>query len=108
MRPPKSDEFNLGFAPDSLEQLVASMTPEIYENLKQAVELGRWADGVRLSEEQREQSLQLVILYEAKWTPEENRVGAPLQQECASKQIDNDKSEFRPVILDTDSHKEQE
>ena len=103
-----SDEINLGYAPDSLEQLVAGMTPEIYENLKQAVELGRWADGVRLSDEQREQSLQLVILYEAKWLPEASRVGAPLQQECASKQAGDSESEFRPVILGTDFGKEQQ
>lgn len=102
-----NDEIISGVAPDSLEQLVASMTPEIYENLKKAVELGRWADGIRLSPEQLEQSMQLVILYEAKWLPEESRVGAPLQQDCASKATSQD-DEIRPVLLDTGSSKEQQ
>ena len=56
-----SEEFDPGAAPESLEQLVTRLTPEIYENLKQAVELGRWADGKRLTAEQLEQSMQLVM-----------------------------------------------
>ncbi|WP_224746078.1 YeaC family protein [Neiella litorisoli] len=49
----------------SVEQLVSAMTPEIYDNLKTAVELGKWADGTPLTAEQKEHSLQAVIAYQA-------------------------------------------
>ncbi|MBW8190688.1 DUF1315 family protein [Neiella marina] len=49
----------------SVEQLVSAMTPDIYDKLKTAVELGKWADGTPLSAEQKEHSLQAVIAYQA-------------------------------------------
>ncbi|WP_253920933.1 DUF1315 family protein, partial [Yersinia pestis] len=35
-----------------LEDLISVMTPEIYQRLVQAVELGKWPDGVALTSEQ--------------------------------------------------------
>lgn len=49
-----------------IEQLVAAMSPEIYENLCKAVETGKWPNGERLTDEQKENSLQAVLLYQAK------------------------------------------
>ncbi|MCM2680806.1 YeaC family protein [Echinimonas agarilytica] len=49
----------------NLEQLISGMTPEIYEKLKSAVELGKWADGTALTASQKEHSLQAVIAYQA-------------------------------------------
>lgn len=49
----------------NLTSLAKAMTPEVYENLRTAVELGKWADGTPLSAEQREQSLQMVMAYQA-------------------------------------------
>ena len=46
---------------DSLQALIESITPEIHENLKTAVEIGRWANGDRLTPEQIENSLQAII-----------------------------------------------
>ncbi|MGD9660971.1 MAG: YeaC family protein [Porticoccaceae bacterium] len=57
------------------QQLISTMTPDIYENLKRAVELGKWPNGERLSPEQRETCLQAVIAYDHKHKPEEERVG---------------------------------
>ncbi len=37
----------------NIEALLASMTPEIYERLRQAVETGKWPDGTPLNEEQK-------------------------------------------------------
>ncbi|EIR01882.1 hypothetical protein YPPY04_2519, partial [Yersinia pestis PY-04] len=34
-----------------LEDLISVMTPEIYQRLVQAVELGKWPDGVALTSE---------------------------------------------------------
>ena len=39
----------------NIEALLASMTPEIYERLRQAVETGKWPDGTPLNEEQNKQ-----------------------------------------------------
>ena len=50
----------------NIEALLASMTPEIYERLRQAVETGKWPDGTPLSDEQKQQTVQLVMLYQAK------------------------------------------
>ncbi len=58
----------------SLADLVQSMDPEVHMNMKTAVETGRWPNGDRLSEEQTEQCLQLIIAYEQQ-LPEHERVG---------------------------------
>ena len=50
----------------SLEKMVASLTPETYDNLKYAVETGKWKNGTALSPEQRENALQLVFAYQSK------------------------------------------
>ncbi len=42
---------------------VDTMTAETYEALREAVETGKWPDGSRLSQEQREIAMQAVILY---------------------------------------------
>lgn len=60
---------------DSLQTLIDSITPEIHENLKTAVEIGRWANGDKLTPEQLEHSLQAIIAYEARYLSEEQRIG---------------------------------
>ncbi|MGP3594260.1 YeaC family protein [Vagococcus sp. WN89Y] len=50
----------------NLDQIVNSMTPEIYQRLVTAVELGKWPDGVALTPEQKENSLQLVMMWQAR------------------------------------------
>ena len=49
-----------------LDEMIAGMTPDIYQRLVTAVETGKWADGVALTPEQKENSLQLVLLWQAK------------------------------------------
>ena len=61
---------------DSLQTLIDSITPEIHENLKTAVEIGRWANGDRLTPEQLEHSLQAIIAYEARHLSEEQAFAA--------------------------------
>jgi len=58
-----------------LDKLVKTMTPDIYESLKKAVELGRWGNGVKLNKQQISDSLQLLIAYDEKNKPAEDRVG---------------------------------
>ncbi len=44
-----------------------AMTPEIYERMLTAVETGRWPDGQKLTEGQRENAMELVMVYQAKY-----------------------------------------
>ncbi|MDU1062388.1 MAG: YeaC family protein [Leclercia adecarboxylata] len=50
----------------NIEEMIKGMTPEVYQRLVTAVELGKWADGVALTAEQKENCLQLVILWQAR------------------------------------------
>ena len=69
----------------SLIEAIENITPEIYENLKLAVELGKWGDGRKLTPEQKETCLQAMIAWETQNLPEEERTGFMGGQECASK-----------------------
>ncbi len=50
----------------NIEEMIKGMTPEVYQRLVTAVELGKWADGVALTAEQKENCLQLVMLWQAR------------------------------------------
>ncbi|MDO6707104.1 MULTISPECIES: YeaC family protein [unclassified Photobacterium] len=49
-----------------VQQILAAMTPEVYQRLLAAVETGKWADGTPLTEAQRESTLQAVMLYQSR------------------------------------------
>lgn len=55
--------------------MIASMTPEIYQNLRRAVELGKWPDGKPLTPEQRENAMQAVIAWGEKHLEATDRIG---------------------------------
>ncbi|MEC8429531.1 MAG: DUF1315 family protein [Pseudomonadota bacterium] len=57
------------------KQLLDSITPEVYENLKTAIELGKWGNGEKLTQEQKELCMQAVIAYEHNHVPEDQRTG---------------------------------
>lgn len=50
----------------SIEQLLAGVTPEVFENLKYVVETGKWQNGRIATQEQKDNALQLVIAYQSK------------------------------------------
>jgi len=50
----------------NIEEMINGMTPVVYQRLVTAVELGKWADGVALTAEQKENCLQLVMLWQAR------------------------------------------
>ncbi|MGQ4275887.1 YeaC family protein [Pseudidiomarina sp. E22-M8] len=60
------------------QDLLASISADTYERLVQAVETGRWPDGVALTEAQKENTVQLVMAYQATYCPsaEPFRIGA--------------------------------
>ena len=57
------------------QQLVETMTPAIYQNLKRSVEIGKWPDGKSLTPEQRQEAMQAVIAWGKLHLPENERVG---------------------------------
>ncbi|AYA40085.1 DUF1315 family protein [Xenorhabdus nematophila] len=71
-----------------LDDLLSAMTPEIYQRLVQAVELGKWQDGIPLTPEQKEHSLQAVMLWQAKHNhhPEHMTIGTNGEITLKSKQ----------------------
>ncbi len=59
----------------SVKELLDSLTPDMYRQLKQTVELGKWPTGGVLNDEQRSLCMQAVIAYEEKHLPPEERTG---------------------------------
>lgn len=71
--------------PASFSELVDNITPEMHAQLQQAVQLGRFPDGRRLSREQQAELLRTILAWEAKQgLPEEERTGAMKQKNCGS------------------------
>ncbi|MGK0442465.1 MAG: hypothetical protein ACJA0N_002276 [Pseudohongiellaceae bacterium] len=57
------------------EQVIAQLNPDIYQNFKRAIEVGKWPDGRVVSKEQRANCMAAAIAYEQKFVPEEQRIG---------------------------------
>lgn len=49
-----------------INKIIDEMPELVYERLRSGVELGKWDDGTLLSPEQRESTMQLVMLYQAR------------------------------------------
>lgn len=58
-----------------VNELVESLTPSMVNDLKQAIELGKFPDGRVVSNEQKELMIEATILYDALKLPEEERTG---------------------------------
>ena len=71
----------------SFVEVASTISVEVYESFKLAVEIGKWPDGRKLSQEQKELCLQAMIAYELKHVPEDQRTGYMGPQECSSKSI---------------------
>ena len=87
-----------------LDQMVAQLTPEGYQALVRAVELGKWETGERLSSEQLVSAIQVVLLYQATHneTDDEQRVFS--QQETGldikfASKGKADKTQPQPITL---------
>lgn len=49
----------------NITEYASKLSPELYKELKQAVETGKWLDGKALSENQKADTLQLVMAYQS-------------------------------------------
>ena len=83
----------------NFDQLVNTMTPEVYENLKRAVELGKWPDGRSLTPEQKQSCMQGIIAYEHLHMAPEERTGyiAPKPHQHCGGEGDVSDSEEAPL-----------
>ncbi len=67
------------------DKYTEALTPDVIEKFKTAVEIGKWPDGKKLSQEQRETCMQAVIAYEHKNVEEAERTAymPPKATPCA-------------------------
>jgi uncharacterized protein YeaC (DUF1315 family) len=77
-----------------LDEMIASMTPDVYQRLATAVETGKWADGVALTPEQKENSLQLVMLWQARHNDDPQHMSVGKGGEMVMKSKKQLKEEF--------------
>ena len=73
---------------NTANELVESLTPEMVQDLKRAIELGKFPDGRMVTEAQRELMLEAVILYDVAKLPEDERTGF-IQQKKAPGILDS-------------------
>lgn len=69
-------------------EVASTITAEVYESFKLAVEIGKWPDGRKLTLEQKELCLQAMIAYELKHLPQDQHTGYMGPQACKSKNIE--------------------
>ncbi|WJV55791.1 DUF1315 family protein [Pectobacteriaceae bacterium CE90] len=83
-----------------LDDLINTMTPEIYQRLVTAVELGKWPDGVSLTAEQKENSLQIVMLWQSRHNIDAEHMSINTQGEIEIKSKQTLKQQFQeaPII----------
>ena len=69
---------------NTVDELVESLTPDMVNDLKRAIEIGKFPDNRAVSEEQRELMIEATILYDALKLPEEERTGFIQRKKQAS------------------------
>ena len=73
----------------TVQELIQSLTPEIYMNMKRSLELGRWPDGRSLNKEQKALCMEALLHYEVEHNvPEQERIGY-MEGGCKSKNDDD-------------------
>lgn len=85
----------------NIEQMLAVLDENIVNKLRTAVEIGKWENGVALTPEQRQISMQAVLVWESKHLPEEQRTGyidrgTKEDEHCESHEPAHD-DEFKPI-----------
>lgn len=77
-----------------IDDLIENMTPEIYERLRTAVELGKWPDGNPLTADQKTNTLQLVMLWQAKHNDDNQHMSIAKGGEIVHKSKQELKAQF--------------
>lgn len=79
----------------NINMLLQSMSQDVYEKLLQAVETGKWLDGSPLTDEQRETSLQAVMMYQARVLQSEQHMTVGADGKIVHKSRESFKQEFK-------------
>ena len=89
-----------------LEAMLEALTPEIYERLVVAVETGKWPDGVALTQQQRDNSLQLVMMWQARnnEAPQHMTIGKDGEMVTKSKKQLKDEFGIEPDVTRINLH----
>ena len=77
-----------------IEQIIDGMTEDVYQRLATAVELGKWPDGVALTPEQKENCLQLVMLWQARYNTDAQHMTIDTQGQMVMKSKQQLKEDF--------------
>lgn len=81
----------------TVDELIKSMTPEVYSNMKSALELSRWPDGRKLENEQKALCMEALIRYEnISDMPVEQRIG---YMEAACESSSKKEDDVQPLII---------
>ena len=73
--------------PQDFASAAAQLDRPTYENLRRALEHGRWPDGRVLDARQRELCLEAVVTWETAHLPEEQRSGFVRTGRCAGDEV---------------------
>ncbi|MBW1255185.1 YeaC family protein [Pantoea allii] len=89
-----------------LDAMLDVMTPEIYDRLVMAVETGKWPDGVALTQQQRDNSLQLVMMWQARnnEAPQHMTIGKDGEMVTKSKKQLKDEFGIEPDVTRINLH----
>ncbi|WP_298440193.1 DUF1315 family protein [uncultured Ferrimonas sp.] len=80
--------------------MVDSLTPEMRERLQGGVETGKWPDGTRLSDKQRESAMQALIAWQAKYADNTDHLTVNKQGEINHLSKAQQKRQFDPNHID--------
>lgn len=91
---------------NQLDDVIEALTPEIYQRLVTAVELGKWPDGVALTPEQKAYCLQMVMLWQSRHNVEAQHMTINTQGEIEMKSKQALKQELLSdaIIIKRDLH----
>jgi uncharacterized protein YeaC (DUF1315 family) len=72
----------------TVDDLIKAMTPEVFQNMKSALELSRWPDGRKMDSEQKVLCMEALIRYEEMTgMPADQRIGY-MEAACKSSKED--------------------
>ena len=73
----------------TVDELIKAMTPDMYRNMKSALELSRWPDGRKMDSEQKVLCMEALIRYEEMTNmPADQRIGY-MEASCKSSKDDD-------------------
>ncbi len=78
-------------------QLIAQLTPEVYQRLKAAIEIGKWPDGRVITADQKASCMEAVLRYQA-MKLDANQHSGYMTDVCASSSSSANKKTDEQVI----------